>query len=442
MEMGIIELVIYGLLSGVCITIATTGLLTKLLSVKQEIILILYVSIATLTVNMFAGVISGVVVIPVLIIIIILMVKEHYILNVFLAGFGYLLNVGCNEGLLFVLNVLFDLPVKVIMKDYANEFSAIYAVFLLMIMYGLRKVLYDKLKIRNIFFKFPKATQYGLAINLGVYCIIFIVNLALGQKAGYDREALKMNSVLFGVSLVVSSLVIFQCIHGVRSEEQKKAELKRKEILEHYVDSLEEMVKEMRSFRHDYKNILSSMSGYIRENKMEELKEYFDENIKNFSSDAEVQMEAWKCLKNIQPMELKGFLYEKLLLALARGVKIQVYMMDSMKIQYAYMEDLIRMLGVLIDNAIEASEQITDGYVVIEIVKMDQAVSFSVKNNYLQEPDLVKMGKVQYTTKGKGRGNGLCWVEETIEKHKEMFHELKIEKNEVIQRIEIMSKTK
>lgn len=442
MEMGIIELVIYGLLSGVCITIATTGLLTKLLSVKQEIILILYVSIATLTVNMFAGVISGVVVIPVLIIIIILMVKEHYILNVFLAGFGYLFNVGCNEGLLFVLNVLFDLPVKVIMKDYANEFSAIYAVFLLMIMYVLRKVLYDKLKIRNIFFKFPKATQYGLAINLGVYCIIFIVNLALGQKAGYDREALKMNSVLFAVSLVVSSLVIFQCIHGVRSEEQKKAELKQKEVLEHYIDSLEEMVKEMRSFRHDYKNILSSMSGYIRENKMEELKEYFDENIKNFSSDTEVQMEAWKCLKNIQPMELKGFLYEKLLLALARGVKIQVYMMDSMKIQYAYMEDLIRMLGVLIDNAIEASEQITDGYVVIEIVKMDQAVSFSVKNNYLQEPDLVKMGKEQYTTKGKGRGNGLCWVEETIEKHKEMFHELKIEKNEVIQRIEIMSKTK
>ena len=349
---------------------------------------------------------------------------------------------GCNEGLLFVLDVFFNLPVKVIMQDYANIFSAIYAIFLFIIIYGLRKLFYNRLKIQKLFLKFPKATQYGLSINLGVYCIIFIVNLALGQKAGYDREALKMNSVLFAVSLVVSSLVIFQCIHGVRSEEQKKAELKQKEVLEHYIDSLEEMVKEMRSFRHDYKNILSSMSGYIRENKMEELKQYFDEKIKNFSSDTEVQMEAWKCLKNIQPMELKGFLYEKLLLALARGVKIQVYMMDSMKIQYAYMEDLIRMLGILIDNAIEASEQIPSGYVAIEIAKTDQAISFSVKNNYLQEPDFMKMGKEQYTTKGKGRGNGLCWVEETIEKHKEMFHELKIEKNEVIQRIEIMSKTK
>ena len=438
-EMGFIELMIYGLLSGVCITIATTGLLTKLLSVKQEIVLILYVSIATLTINMFAGVISGVIVIPVLLILIILMEKEHYILNIFLAC---LFNVGCNEGLLFVLDVFFNLPVKVIMQDHANIFSAIYAIFLFIIMYGLRKLFYDRLKIQKLFLKFPKATQYGLSINLGVYCVIFIVNLALGQQAGYDREALKMNSILFGVSLVVSSLVILQCIRGVRSEEQKKAELKQKEVLEHYIDSLEEMVKKMRSFRHDYKNILSSMSGYIRENKMEELKQYFDEKIKNFSSDTEVQMEAWKCLKNIQPMELKGFLYEKLLLALARGVKIQVYMMDSMKIQYAYMEDLIRMLGILIDNAIEASEQIPSGYVAIEIAKTDQAISFSVKNNYLQEPDFMKMGKEQYTTKGKGRGNGLCWVEETIEKHKEMFHELKIEKNEVIQRIEIMSKTK
>ena len=84
---------------------------------------------------------------------------------------------------------------------------------------------------------------------------------------------------------------------------------------------------------------------------------------------------------------------KKVFLALARGVKIQVYMMDSMKIQYAYMEDLIRMLGILIDNAIEASEQIPSGYVAIEIAKTDQAISFSVKNNYLQEPGFYENGE-------------------------------------------------
>lgn len=442
MSFEILELVIYSILAGMGIVVASTGLLTRFLTIRQEIFLICCVATAKITVDLMWGRVVGVFVLPVLFVIILVIEKEHLILNFFLACFGYLIHVMCYEISFLICDIVGGVPAQIILKNHAIIFYAAYTVLLSLIMYGVRKLLYDRLKIQNVFFEFPKATQYGLAINLGVYCVIFIVNLALGQKAGYDREALKMNSILFGVSLIVSSFVIFQCIRGVRSEEQKRAELKQKEILEHYVDSLEEMVKEMRSFRHDYKNILSSMSGYIRENKMEELKEYFDENIKNFSSDTEVQMEAWKCLKNIQPMELKGFLYEKLLLALARGVKIQVYMMDSMKVQCAYMEDLLRMLGVLIDNAIEASEQITDGYVVIEIVKMDQAVSFLVKNNYLQEPNLMKMGKEQYTTKGKGRGNGLCWVEETIEKHKEMFHELKIEKNEVIQRIEIMSKTK
>ena len=442
MSLEILELVIYSILAGMGIVVASTGLLTRFPTIKQEIFLICCVAAAKITVDLIWGRIMGVFVLPVLFVTILVIEKEHFILNFFLACCGYLIHAMCYEISFLICDIVGGVTAQIILKNHAIIFYIAYTVLLSLIMYGGRKLLYDKLEIRKVFSNFPKTTQYGLAINLGVYCIIFIVNLALGQKAGYDREALKMNSVLFAVSLVVSSLVIFQCIHGVRSEEQKKAELKQKEVLEHYIDSLEETVKEMRSFRHDYKNILSSMSGYIRENKMEELKQYFDEKIKNFSSDTEVQMEAWKCLKNIQPMELKGFLYEKLLLALARGVKIQVYMMDSMKIQYAYMEDLIRMLGVLIDNAIEASEQITDGYVVIEIVKMDQAVSFSVKNNYLQEPDLVKMGKEQYTTKGKGRGNGLCWVEETIEKHKEMFHELKIEKNEVIQRIEIMSKTK
>lgn len=440
MSFEILELVIYSILAGMGIVVASTGLLTRFLTVRQEIFLICCVAAAKITVDLMWGRIVGAFVLPVLFVIILVIEKEHLILNFFLACCGYLIHVMCYEISFLICDIVGGVPAQIILKNHAIIFYAAYTVLLSLIMYEVRKLLYDRLKIQNVFFEFPKATQYGLAINLGVYCVIFIVNLALGQKAGYDREALKMNSIIFGVSLIVSSLVIFQCIRGARSEEQKRAELKQKEILEHYVDSLEEMVKEMQSFRHDYKNILSSMSGYIRENKMEELKQYFDEKIKNFSSDTEVQMEAWKCLKNIQPMELKGFLYEKMLLAFARGVKMQVYVMDGMKIQCTYMEELIRILGILIDNAIEASEQLPRGYVVIEIAKTDQSVSFAIKNNYLQEPELMKMGKEQYTTKGKGRGNGLCWVEETIEKHKEAFHELKIEKNELIQRIEIMSK--
>ena len=51
-----------------------------------------------------------------------------------------------------------------------------------------------------------------------------------------------------------------------------------KEIHE-YNKKLEDMTNEIKKFRHDYKNIILSMSGYIEENDMEGLKKFFYSNI-------------------------------------------------------------------------------------------------------------------------------------------------------------------
>ena len=39
------------------------------------------------------------------------------------------------------------------------------------------------------------------------------------------------------------------------------------------------MYSSLRSFKHDYSNIMLSMSGYIEANDMDGLKEYFDKEI-------------------------------------------------------------------------------------------------------------------------------------------------------------------
>ncbi len=45
-----------------------------------------------------------------------------------------------------------------------------------------------------------------------------------------------------------------------------------------------------------------------------------------------------------------------------------------------------------------------------------------------------------HSTKGEGRGNGLYWAEQVLEKHEDMIHNLKIEKERVIQELEIITK--
>ena len=197
------------------------------------------------------------------------------------------------------------------------------------------------------------------------------------------------------------------------------------------------MVDEMRAFKHDYKNILSTMAGYIKESQIEELKKFFYEKMQLSMGNNESREEAWKYLKNIEPMELKGFLYEKLLLAIARDIEIKVDISHNLDVGYEAMEDLVRVLGILIDNAIEASEILERGMMDIVIVKTENGVLFRIENNYKEEPNLSMITQNGYSTKGSGRGLGLYWAEKIISEHRDMFHETELSEERFIQILEV-----
>lgn len=245
--------------------------------------------------------------------------------------------------------------------------------------------------------------------------------------------------VLEGVWLICGNIVeerekIFRQVE----EERRKAELRRQEILESYIGNLERMIDETRAFQHDYKNILSTMAGFIRENQMDELREFFYHKIKLPEGTAGEQKEAWKYLKNVYPMELKGFLYEKILAILTRDIGIHVQSSEHIRAEYKDMEALIRILGVFIDNAVEEAERTEDGEVGLTITGTDKGVLFCVENNYMVRPKLSEMTKKGYSTKGEGRGMGLYLSQEILRDHTDMVHELRITDSRVIQQLEII----
>lgn len=128
-------------------------------------------------------------------------------------------------------------------------------------------------------------------------------------------------------------------------------------LLEEYINNLENMVEKTKAFKHDYKNMLSTMAGFNHENRLEELRAYFNRKIEKPAYDKLDEMQAWQYLKNIQPMEIKGFLFEKVLSALGKGIRVQVEISKNVSVEYKGITDLIRILGIIIDNAIEAAEE-------------------------------------------------------------------------------------
>ena len=209
------------------------------------------------------------------------------------------------------------------------------------------------------------------------------------------------------------------------------------EILNDYIKNLEQLNEKTIAFRHDYKNILSGLSGYLKDGKIEEMKSYLSEIIHTTDRSLEEQDFAWKELKYIYPLELKGFLYEKMLLTYAQKIKMEVQIDNQFELRCSYMNDIIRILGIFIDNAIEETANLEDGYIIIMAVNSESGGVFSVINNYKKKPDLALMQQKGYSTKGEGRGMGLYWAEELVKTH-EIIHNVKILEGEIIQEIEIV----
>lgn len=70
--------------------------------------------------------------------------------------------------------------------------------------------------------------------------------------------------------------------------------------------------------------------------------------------------------------------------------------------------DLVRIVGILLDNAIEACQECENPCIIFCIVRMNEDVTFIIKNTYVKhEIDYSKLGNIGISSKGERRGAGL-----------------------------------
>lgn len=427
---------IYDLISALIIVISTTGLFIDQLKKYQYIILILYVmSMVELGSITGRGQIIGVVMAPGLFIILALFIRKNRGWNLCLGCVGYLINITFNNLMIYVVSKIGKISVSKMSVKYWLQFSIGYIVLLGSLFYLLRKCLIkDRYKeIEDL----SQTMASGMFVNLMLFIIVFIMNISMGEQIGYSVRGIRFNIILFAICLLISSLLFGVCIKTIKKEEEQKAQKRQMEILNDYIKNLEQLNEKTIAFRHDYKNILSGLSGYLKDGKIEEMKSYLSEIIHTTDRSLEEQDFAWKELKYIYPLELKGFLYEKMLLTYAQKIKMEVQIDNQFELRCSYMNDIIRILGIFIDNAIEETANLEDGYIIIMAVNSESGGVFSVINNYKKKPDLALMQQKGYSTKGEGRGRGLYWAEELVKTH-EIIHNVKILEGEIIQEIEIV----
>lgn len=276
-----------------------------------------------------------------------------------------------------------------------------------------------------------------LAAFLGLSFTVFYVYMPKSYNTEKEFEFQTLFYVIYVcVAAIFIILISFTVIREMALQRTKK------EINQYYKYTLqiEQINNEMRKFRHDYVNILATLSEYIREDDMDGLRTYFDQNIAHLHDDMKLNAIKINGLQNLHVREIKGLLTTKIIQSQEQNINISVEITEQIDHINMNIVELSRCIGIIMDNAIEASEFVDNPTIQIAFIKNEESILLVFMNKCSKyTPKVHKLFENHYSTKGRKRGIGLTTLKEITEKTDHVFLDTFINNQYFIQKLEILN---
>lgn len=239
------------------------------------------------------------------------------------------------------------------------------------------------------------------------------------------------------ITMILILIVIYNYDKSVRNEVSLKREIEEKYRIEEYAHMIEDMYSETRRFKHDYMNMLTPLKEYIDNDDLEKLRTFFYENVIDLDKDIQWSNSNIDKLKYINVTGLKAILSTKLIKALSMNIDIKVEIIEHINKISMNIMDLCRIIGILMNNAVEAAKECEYPKLCLCVVNKEDYVVIAIRNNfYGPKPVIHKIYKEGFSTKGKGRGLGLYTVKNIIDtKYENVFINTAIEDSMFIQEL-------
>ncbi len=266
---------------------------------------------------------------------------------------------------------------------------------------------------------------------------------------GFQKSLTTINWIMGAYYLVMQSLSFFEYEQGIQSttvrhlilvfyllffmrivkkldtylkdklhERLDQEQALRYRDMERYSRHIEELYKEVRSFRHDYTNLLTSLRLGIEEEDMEQIKEVYDSVLKDSSEKLQDNKYDLGRLVNIRDKALKSLLAGKFLKARDKKIVFNVEVPEEIQVEGMSLLDFLTIVSILCDNAIEASAEASQPHVSIAFLKNGAQETFIIENSIKEEGiDISEIFSFGASSKGEERGVGLYTVMKIVESH-------------------------
>lgn len=185
--------------------------------------------------------------------------------------------------------------------------------------------------------------------------------------------------------------------------------------LKEYTDHLEQEQRKLRKFKHDYQNMLLSLEENLRSSDSQDAKDYlqtFKQYSDNYISESGLWM--FNDFDNVKTPYLKSILINKTSQATEQGIDVHFecrYDVDQIAME-PY--DLVRIVGVAYDNAIEAVRNLDKNHRKINVMvyRTKGQTEITIANPMQTAENLIHLKKEGVTTKKGHSGLGLANIEE------------------------------
>ena len=301
-----------------------------------------------------------------------------------------------------------------LIQDASSIFDTIVTpLFLTIIQYFIIKYLTPSLLILRKNRNLQQHVTFKLMNLLLFLSLIFYTATYIFNISGYKHIV----NLFFAYCLII----ILVYLHYITRSHLNQQIIDQKQLqldnLTHYTQQIEELYHSLNGFRHDYANLMISLEESIQTNNMTHVHHIYNDVLKSAKLKLGHNNYTLSTLRAIEIPAIKSLLSHKIIDALEKGIRTEIEIEQQWTSCHMDTLDYIRILGILLDNAIEASENTANAFIHIAVLidPVQKENRFIIENATTEETSAIhQLFKHSVTTKENGHGTGLHNVQQIL----------------------------
>lgn len=261
-----------------------------------------------------------------------------------------------------------------------------------------------------------------------LHILLFISDL-VSTHVHFNSFGSILASIVF-----ICLLLTFFAMNSHKVQIEREIALKQKkfeqEHLQTYTDEIVGLYNEIRGFRHDYAGMLVSMQMAIDSGNLQEIDRIYNEVLVKVNQKLRSEKYTYFDLNNIEDSALRSLIAQSIVYARNNDVEFTLEVKDTITRLSIDLLDLVRIMSVLLNNAVEGAAESYLKQMEVAVIRMDLETVIVIQNSckiaMSPSEDLFELG---FSTKGRNRGIGLNNVKEILDKYENIILETEIEES-------------